>query len=271
MMEIFVNECSLHEQLYDQTELPLAFRKFFTILTVFNQHKVAYTLYHHENLFTVYRIMQSEPLIASLNKLPDRSFAREIKGLLFNKLNAKDWQTNRKHSSDDVFLCLEDIVTDTSMAELAERKLQNSDLIGLLVNFPQSKFTQLSSVEVFKNDVALPFILDCLDHKDALNKWLTDKLQSERFEYDYASTAKPTDLQTVLREHKRFVSTTYYMDGRKVYKELATEYYWYVDNLHYGRAAHLEVFDRNGQHLGEASLEGLVDSGKRDATKKVKW
>ena len=270
-MEIFVNECSLHEQLYDQAEFPLAFRKFFAILNVFSQHKAAYTLYHHENLFTVYRITQSEPLIASLNKLPDKSLAVAIKGVLFNKLNAQDWQANQKHSSDDIFLCLEDIVTDTSMAELAERTLQNSDLIGLLVNFPQSKFTHLSSVEVSKNDIVLSSKLDCLDNKDALNKWLADKLQFERFEYDYASTAKPTDLQTVLREHKRFVSTTYYVDGRKVYKEMATECYWYVDNLHYGRAAHLEVFDHNGQHIGEANLEGLVDTSKRDATKKVKW
>lgn len=268
MMEIFVNECSLHEQLHERDEFILGFRKFFTILSLFNQRKAAYTLYQHENLFTMYRITETESLIASLNKLPDKALSQGIKSLLFNRLNVKDWQTSRKHSSEDVFLCLEEIVTDTSMAELAERKLQDTELIGVLINFAQSKFHQLTSVEVAKNDLP-SLLIDCLDDHHIVNKWLDDKLQRERFDYDYASNVTPTDLQTILREHQRFTSTTYFVDGRRVYKEVATECYWYVDNLHYGRAAHLEVFTRNGLHFGEADLAGAVDPSKSDPRKKL--
>ncbi|MEZ4864092.1 MAG: hypothetical protein R3C14_22435 [Caldilineaceae bacterium] len=269
MIEVFVNECSLHDQFYGQGEVATAFRQFFTTLNVFNQHQATYTIYHHENLFTIYSITQSEPLIATLNTLRDKSLARAIKGILFDRLNAQDWQTTRLHSSDDIFTCLEEIVTDTSMAELAERKLQNDALLGLLVNFPFSKFAKQFIVDITKND-GEPSSIDCLDEKDALARWLNDHLQTERFVYDYTSSFRPTDLQTVLRDGQRFFSTSYYVDGRRVYREINTEYYWYVDNLHYGRAAHLEVFDRNGQHLGEATLEGAIDTTKRDFTKRLK-
>ena len=186
----------------------------------------------------------------------------------FNKLNVRDWQTNRKHSAEDVFFCLAEIVTDTSMAELAERKLQDAEMIGLLINFAQSKFHQLTSVEVAKND--LPSLrLDCVDDHHIVNKWLDEKLQTDRFDYDYSSNVTPTDLQTVLRDNQRFTATTYFVDGRRVYKEVTTECYWYVDNLHYGRSAHLEVFTRNGLHLGESDLAGAVDPSKNDPRKKL--
>ena len=84
MIVIFVNECSLHEQLHDRREFVHVFRNFFTILNMFNHRKTAYTLYQHENLFTLYRIIEAESLIASLNKLPDKTLALGIKGLLFN-------------------------------------------------------------------------------------------------------------------------------------------------------------------------------------------
>lgn len=269
MMEIFVNECSFHEQLYEQRELVNAFKQFFTLLNQFNQRNATYMLYHHENLFTIYRVIGSEPLIASLNNLPDKSLRRAVKGVLFNKLNAQDWQNRRVHSSDDFFLCMDDVVTDTSIAELAERKLQKQEMIGLLLNFPKSKFASLRALEISKNEQIL-LNLDCLDDKPALTEWLSEQLQSEQFDYDPASTVPPTDLQTVLRDGFRFQSTTHYVQGRRVYREIKVEQYWYVDNLHYGLAAHLEVFDHSGSHLGEATLDGQLDVSKRDSRKGLK-
>ncbi len=47
--------------------------------------------------------------------------------------------------------------------------------------------------------------------------------------------------------------------GQPIYKELRTGFYWYLDNLHKN---HYEVFDRNCKHVGEASLEGVLDRSK---------
>ena len=264
-----MNECSFHEQLYDRRELVGAFKEYFTLLALFNQRKAAYMLYHHENLFTVYHITASEPLIATLNTLPDKSLARAIKGVLFNKLNAQDWQSTRFHSSDDLFTCLDEVVTDTSMAELTERKLRNQEMIGLLIKFPYSKFAGLRMVEISKNESSLSK-LDCLDDRDGLTDWLDEQLQSERFDYDFSSFTSPADLQTVLRDSKRFQPTTYRWHERRVYQEIGTGYHWYVDNLHKGVSAHLEVFDDNGNHIGEATLDGTLDVGKSDPSKRLK-
>lgn len=49
-----------------------------------------------------------------------------------------------------------------------------------------------------------------------------------------------------------------------------TRHYWYVDNLHYGEAAHLEVFDSHGKkHIGESDLEGNIDKTKSDSHKRI--
>lgn len=55
------------------------------------------------------------------------------------------------------------------------------------------------------------------------------------------------------------------VQGGTVYKELKTGYFWYKDMLH---KTHYEVFDKTGRkHLGEANLEGTIDSGKADPSK----
>ena len=55
------------------------------------------------------------------------------------------------------------------------------------------------------------------------------------------------------------------VQGSSVYKEIATGYYWYKDNFH---RTHYEVFDSFGKkHLGEASLDGIIDKGKADKGK----
>ncbi|BDI14472.1 hypothetical protein ANSO36C_02740 [Nostoc cf. commune SO-36] len=50
---------------------------------------------------------------------------------------------------------------------------------------------------------------------------------------------------------------------------MLTGMYWYVDNLHYGTAAHLEVFDKRGYHIGEADLQGDINTSKKDKNKTI--
>ena len=100
-------------------------------------------------------------------------------------------------------------------------------------------------------------------------RWLNEILELDNVQYDYTSQEPPTDQHTILRDVVRFEKTTYLQSGRRVYKELQSHYYWYVDNLHFGASAHLEVFDSHGVHVGESNLEGSIDKAKRDPNKRI--
>ena len=46
--------------------------------------------------------------------------------------------------------------------------------------------------------------------------------------------------------------------------------YYYRDTKHFGKSAHLEVFDKRGKHLGEADPQtGEIRPGTADSTKKL--
>jgi hypothetical protein len=103
-----------------------------------------------------------------------------------------------------------------------------------------------------------------------LEDWFLKNLEPEKYQYSPDSKEPPTDLQTCLRSKSRFEITHYKIQNRKVYKEKKTDHLWYVDNMHYGGSAHLEVFDKTGKrHLGEANLYGIIDYNKADSTKKT--
>ncbi|MBD2482493.1 hypothetical protein H6G57_10755 [Planktothrix sp. FACHB-1365] len=119
------------------------------------------------------------------------------------------------------------------------------------------------------NDEVNCIKLDGVDEKEALDSWLEHILNLSRLEYDESSKDPPTDEQTILREEKRFEKTSSYYQGRAMYREIDTGRYWYVDNLHCGKAAHLEVFNKAGHHLGEADLKGKIDKSKKDKDKTI--
>lgn len=57
------------------------------------------------------------------------------------------------------------------------------------------------------------------------------------------------------------------VQGAKVYKEISTGKLWYMDMLH---KDHYEVFDSTGKiHIGEASIDGQIDTSKKDSDKKA--
>lgn len=54
---------------------------------------------------------------------------------------------------------------------------------------------------------------------------------------------------------------------QRVYREIRTGYYWYFDTFHKN---HYEVFDAYDNHLGEASLKGIMDTSKADKSRSIK-
>lgn len=267
-MDVFINEYSLHEQLVEHDKFADAIGGFFSVLNILRSKNPEYQLYQRSDMLYVYRAVKGEEFNVSLSTLRDKSLKIAVFNL-FNKLNPHDWIQEQIHSSDDIFTYNGEIVTDTSMAELAERFEYKMLDIGLLVNFPESKLQNLTSVTVIKND-EVSTDLACVDNKKDFANWLEDNFHISRFEYDPNSHTPPLDSQTILRDKKRFERTRLpSQGGRTLYRERNSGHLWYVDNFHFGAAAHLEVFNSVGLHVGEADLLGNVDELKRDQNKRI--
>ncbi|HNT75754.1 MAG TPA: hypothetical protein PKH77_12130 [Anaerolineae bacterium] len=260
-MEIFINEASLQEQYFSDTDFAKAVVTFTAIFDLINQCVKSAQMYKSE-LFLDYKAIRGEVFQSSYQKIKDKQLKVAFRRYVFDRLNPRDWQPERKHSRDDWFEVNEQLVTDTSIAELAERKLRDTALIGLLVNFIQSEFAGNTSLLVSKNRQATVKV-DCVENRNSLEKWLALNLSIYTTDLAYP----PRDEQTVLQDMTRFRRTSRIEQGRKVYQEKATGYYWYVDQLHFGRDAHLEVFDAHGRHLGEANLNGEIDYSCQDPQK----
>jgi hypothetical protein len=77
----------------------------------------------------------------------------------------------------------------------------------------------------------------------------------------------PSDKETIL-SNKAFERTNKIYQNARIYKK--DDKYYYRDQMHTGRSAHLEVFDKRGSHLGEADpLTGELIVGTADPTKKI--
>lgn len=78
----------------------------------------------------------------------------------------------------------------------------------------------------------------------------------------------PKDSETILSDGTFEKIGKVEPHGAQVYKK--DNKYYYRDTLHYGKKAHLEVFDRRGNHLGEADpLTGKIKPHSVDSKKKL--
>lgn len=62
-------------------------------------------------------------------------------------------------------------------------------------------------------------------------------------EYDLSSVIPPRDKETILTDTAKFEPTDHSYQGRVMYRRIGTNHLCYVDNKHYGAAAHIEEFN----------------------------
>lgn len=239
-MEIFINELSLKGQFGDINQLETAIIRF---NEVFSATKAANQLLSSKYLFN-YRAIRTSFLSEFINRI-DKDESLKFKRIVFNQ--ALDWrdEEHRKHSNDDLFFCeiIDDIVTDTTIAEAAERQLINDPSVKrLIVNFIQSDFQ--TSILIVKNEEHT-IEIDCVETKEELEKWLN-------------LSVIPLDI--FLRNTERFIRTKFKQQGATVFQEKTTSYYWYLDNLHKDE---FEVFNSNKEHIGVANLEGIIQPNSK--------
>jgi len=270
-MQIFLNELSLSGQYQNQTSFIEAVREFQSIFYLISE-KVQEKEIFQSPLLVHRDAIRNSPFIASMEHIPDKSLKQRFTRLIYNRLNAKDWSTEQQHSGNDSFLCqiTNSEVVNTTIAETAQRIENDRTLNKLVINFLYSDYAGVSFIPVIKNcDSENPIDLDCVENKQQLSQWLENELKVSETEFDIALDHPPTDRQTILRDLNRFQPTSYFSPhgSRRVFFEQENNRYWYVDNFHGGEGSHLEVFDRNGNHLGEASLSGDLDIEKADSEK----
>ena len=284
-MEIFINEISLQGQYPSEKEFVDCVKIFIGIFELIESKKIQNRQIYKQNnlLFVNYEAIKGSNFNASLRGIRDKSLYQQFRNIIFNRQNPKEWQQERLHSSSDSFDYLHEStsknVTDTSLAEVAERQYLSKDTIYLVINFKDSIFNcehphikDCCIISIIKNNDETQIIhLDGIDSQPALENWLEEKLSLSRIGYDLSSKDPPLDMQTILIDNKKFEYTQriHKPSGRKIYREILSGRYWYVDNLHFGQKSHIEVFDPTGKHhVGEATLKGDVDRTKADPDKK---
>ncbi|WP_295868825.1 hemagglutinin repeat-containing protein [uncultured Veillonella sp.] len=108
-----------------------------------------------------------------------------------------------------------------------------------------------------------------------------DLVQPKLSDYIYTAYSKehpvwgmrvPQDAETILSDRSLFDRTgKRYKEHAQIYRHRVTKHYYYRDTFHEGVDAHLEVFDKNGNHLGEADpITGVMREKSKDPKKKLR-
>jgi len=257
-MDIFLNELSLENQFNTIDEFKLSLNEFYLTLDAINNLSIQAHTYYSDNLW-YQRAVNGELFSQSISKLSDKSLRTAFINILKNKLNSKSWTISRIHSDSDVYKCIKINVSNSSIAEIAERK--NIDKLGkhLLVNFNRSKFSKAKlrvlRVSAFREFVHTASTVDEFGCWAVNNSIITPK-------YDATSTHPPRDFHTALSDSSKYKRTNNpVVQGRSVYQEISSGRFYYVDNQHCGQSAHIEVYDHLRNHLGKANLDAQLIPG----------
>jgi len=144
-------------------------------------------------------------------------------------------------------------VVNTILSEITERILRDQTGQYLLANMTERPF-QRKYWPIFKDaphDDSLPRFVHIpviYDYEEWLLWW--------NFYREKTGLA-----QFSLLDKERFRKTDSIIQGKSVYKEIATGYFWYLDNFHKNE---YEVCDAQGKHIGVADLDGTIDCSQAE-------
>lgn len=253
-MEVFINELSLSGQYHNQTAFEQAILEFMRIFTVVQSRQLE--SYKNDGIFLEREAIKNEHFSSSFERISNRQLKDAFRDIVFNKLNPKNWRDHQLHKTDDLFHCktIDDFVEGSSIAEVAERNIQDAETPRILINFTQSLFAELTALEIFKNDIneERPIELYCADNKIAFERWCPPIIE---------------ELDGFLKNSDFFKRTSYHVKGAVLYQNIHNSQYWYLDTLH---KTHFEVFNAQQIHLGEATLIGNLIPNTADNNKNSK-
>jgi hypothetical protein len=243
-MELFINELSLHGQYHVVEDFEKAVKEFTAMFSYINEQVKEKKLYK-DSLFVQREVFTNTYFTASFEQLRKKDLKENFRRIIFNQSNPKDWRKEQKHHVDEFYVCSicdenDGLVSDTSLAEAAERELVDEGTKHILLNFIDSRFSKYldETIEVVKNKNEITCLLH-FESRATFENWISHNF------------TEPTDI--FLRDLNRFTRTKYSVQGATVFQEKITDYYWYLDNFH---KTEFEVFDSIGKHLFVTDLEG---------------
>ncbi len=258
-MQLFLNERSLENQYSSEFEFRRGITQLFDCADVIQTAFDACEGLYAADLLYVYAAFSEKSFFDALEAINDQSFKRSAKRILYERLNLVDWRAEPVQDRNAAYICFGADESGTSIAESAERSLQEPARARILLNFCPSRFNNISSVRVTKN-TEFSVNVDCAETIEAVASFL-NRLKKTSRSYDPDSDVPPRDEETILLNALQYKRTPYIVQGRRVYQHRETKNRVYVDQLHHGNAAHLEVFGRLGPHLGTADLDGTLQLG----------
>ena len=186
-MEIFINEYSLNAQYYEKEEFENSLKNLISIFSFVNEEiKNNKQIFGDFQILINYEAIKNLKFIAAYNKT-NLQLRQNFLNNVFQRSGAKNWMLEQVHSHEDNFFYLTPSndrydVSNTSIAEVTERTLQNPNNNYLLVNFINSIFCvenfqhpdiqECFSIPIVKNNSEeFPVKLDCLDNKSSIENW----------------------------------------------------------------------------------------------------
>lgn len=67
-----------------------------------------------------------------------------------------------------------------------------------------------------------------------------------------------------------FIRTSFHWNNQCIFKKVEDGTYWYFDFFHRENKIHYEVFNNEGDHMGEASKDGMLMEGTQDKNKSIR-
>lgn len=185
----------------------------------------------------------------------------------------KCWRGQRISSLAHDYCCQDPnlVFRDASICEATELKHRDTALASGLLSAADSPFANRQILKTKKVSEADWVELQNSESVETVRLWIAQ----QKGYFDPALNLAPRDYQTILEKNPDRFSRTgriQFVSGkaRRVYKENETSRLFYVDEWHPGESAHMEVFDSDGTHLGEADITtGVVDLSKKDSSKRI--
>lgn len=200
--------------------------------------------------------LEHRPLVATINHHPDKLLKPLLRSIF--KCDRAEEQTDPAST----YLCQGKDVTNTSLSFACKKVLE--EINTSVFCFSSSIYsTPELSISSQTCNVSIKNIYEKIE------QYFSSLTNDDQ--YPTSASYTPFDRQTILANTTRFTRTSFIEPHghRRVFYEKENCRYWYVDNLHIGQRAHLEVFDSHGEHLGEADLVGNIDTNKKDSAKKI--
>jgi hypothetical protein len=263
MIEVFLNELSLHAQFRDFAEVADSLIRVNSLLTRISELATEKRVFFDPKIYNT-QATGNRNFSSCLEHITDKSARLQFKLLMRERLGAVNWRDGQLQAMCSYVWDGQEIA-GSSVAELAERSIQRR--LGFLLNFSPSNFPPGHCIQVQK-ELREEVTLSSVNSGDDLDQWCEGFPELGLVQYDPECGRTPLDEETILRDRSRFQKTALRNQNRCVYIDRKTNFYLCVDNLH-RHGAHLEVFDANGDHIGEATLDGVIDTSKADTNKNL--